>query len=157
MAEAGVTVRPARLEDYQAAESIMEQVHALHVGWCPDVYRPCKVVLPVEEYQQLIDTGRAFVAEADGKPVGILHVNYRHIEGESHVTQNIVFADVVAVDEPYRGQGIGRALLAHMKRLKEEKQLDGMMLQVNSRNQAALQMYERCGFVPWSINLKLKE
>lgn len=157
MAEAGVTVRPARLKDYQAAEDIMEQVHALHVGWRPDVYRPCRVVLPLEEYQQLIDTNRAFVAEVDGKLVGILHVNYRHIEGESSITRDIVFADVVAVDELYRGQGIGRALLAYMKRLKEEKQLDGIMLQVNSRNQAALQMYERCGFVPWSINMELKD
>lgn len=157
MAEAGVKVRPATMEDYPAAASIMTQVHALHVGWRPDVYRPCEVVLSQACYQELVDTGCAFVAEMNGQVVGILHVCYRHVEGESSVTRDIVFADVIAVDEPYRGRGIGRALVEHMKRIKQEKHLDDMMLQVNAWNREALHMYEHCGFVPCSINMELRD
>lgn len=157
MAEAGIRVRPAAMADYPAAETIMEQVHALHVGWRPDVYRPCAPVLSQAWYQELINTDCAFVAEVNGRVAGILHVCYRHVEGESSVTRDLVFADVIAVDEPYRGQGIGRALVEHMRRIRDEKHLDGIMLQVNARNQEAMHMYEHCGFAPCSINMELKD
>lgn len=38
-----------------------------------------------------------------------------------HVTKDIIFIDSMAVEEQYRGKGIGHAFFDFLKKLKEEK------------------------------------
>ena len=49
-----IHIRTAKLEDYNAVETIMKQVHQLHVHWRPDVYRQQETILPLEEFEQAI-------------------------------------------------------------------------------------------------------
>ena len=87
--------------------------------------------------------------------VGILEVVFRHIETPSHVTRDIIFIDSMAVDEAYRGMGIGHLFFDKIKEIKAEKKLDGIELQVNAKNKAAYEMYLKCGFTEKSINMEL--
>lgn len=61
----------------------------------------------------------------------------------------------MAVDESYRGKGIGHQLFDFVKVLVEKKHLDGIELQVNARNTLAKKMYESYGFTEKSINMEL--
>lgn len=150
-----INIRPAVPEDHEAVAAIIAQVQQMHVDWRPDIYRPNDDLLPLEAFAEECAKGLAFVAEGDGQVVGVLEVVFRHIETPAHVTRDIVFVDTMAVDEPFRGRGVGRAFFDYLKKLKEEKQLDGIELQVNAKNTAALRMYEKCGFTFKSINMEL--
>ena len=150
-----IIIRPATPEDHPVAAAIIAQVQQLHVEWRPDIYRPNNDLLPLERFAEACGKGLTFVAEADGQVVGLMELVYRHIETPAHVTRDIVFVDTMAVEESFRGKGIGKAFFAYLKQLKEERQLDGIELQVNAKNTAALAMYEKCGFTFKSINMEL--
>ena len=152
-----IHIRTAKLEDYNAVESIMKQVHQLHVHWRPDVYRQQETILPLEEFEQAIKEQAFFVAEEEGCIVGILRLVYPHVETPVHVTKEIIFIDSMAVEEQYRGKGIGHAFFDFLKKLKEEKGYDAIELQVNAKNQAAYTMYKNYGFKEKSINMELLE
>lgn len=80
---------------------------------------------------------------------------YRHIENPLQVTRNIIFIDSMAVDEKYRGKGIGHAFFDFLKALRNKKGYDGIELQVNAKNEAAYKMYADYGFTNKSINMEL--
>lgn len=149
-------IRYAKPEDYPAVENIMQQVHNLHIAWRPDVYKESNPVLPLEEFLDALDKGMFAVAEADGKVVGVLSYMYRHVEVSGRVTKDTIFIDAMAVDENYRGKGIGHQLFDFVKALVKEKDLDGIELQVNARNTLAKKMYESYGFTEKSINMELQ-
>lgn len=152
-----IQIRTAKLEDYNAVEAIMKQVHKLHVGWRPDVYKQQETILPLDEFKQAIQEQAFFVAEGEGKVVGILGLMYRHVETPVHVTKDIIFIDSMAVDEPYRKKGVGHAFFDFLKELKIEKGYDAIELQVNARNKVAYDMYRSYGFTEKSINMELLE
>ena len=152
-----IEIRPAALDDYEAIETIMEQIQALHTALRPDIYKETKTVLPVDALKAAIAQGSFFVATLDGRVVGVLSVLFRHVESHTQMTRDVLFADTLAVDEAYRKKGIGRALLNFLKKLKEENRLDGVELQVNALNEGALEFYRKCGFVPKSVNMELPQ
>ncbi len=147
-------IRCARLEDYDKVEMIMKEVQKLHVGWRPDIYKEADPVLPESIFTQLVENGTFLVAELHGTVVGILSYLYRHIESDKQVTRNIIFVDDLAVDETYRGNGIGSQLLQFVKDKVQQEHLDGLELQVNARNIQAKRMYEKNGFTEKSINME---
>lgn len=152
-----IHIRPAVSADHAAVAAIMAQVQQLHVDWRPDIYRPNDNLLPLEAFAAECTKGLIYVAECGGQVAGVMEIQFRHIETPAHVTRDVVFVDTMAVDEPFRRKGVGRAFFDYLKKLKQEKQLDGIELQVNAKNTAALQMYEKCGFTFKSINLELLE
>ena len=148
-------LRLAEAQDYSGVETIMEQVHRLHVQWRPDIYQHTEVILPYEAFLRSIREGTFLVAEADGKIVGILDYTLRHTGSDRQVTRDVAFINSMAVHEDYRGLGIGRRFFEVMKEIVREKCLDGLELQVNARNTDAWEMYRHCGFVEKSINMEL--
>ena len=60
--------------------------------------------------------------------------------------RDIIFVDSMAVDEKYRGKGIGHAFFDFLKELNVQKGYDGIELQVNAKNQAAYKFYSNYGF-----------
>ena len=71
------------------------------------------------------------------------------------MTRNIIFVDSMAVDEKYRGKGIGHAFFDFLKNLKNERGYDGIELQVNAKNKTAYKIYSDYGFTNKSINMEL--
>lgn len=152
-----IHIRNARLDEYKRVETIMKQVQQMHIDWRPDIYKYSKTVLPLEVYEQAVNDKTFFVAEYKENIVGILFIVFRHIESPNQMTRNIIFVDSMAVDEKYRGKGIGHAFFNFLKDLRNEKRYDGIELQVNAKNKAAYEMYLKCGFTDKSINMELLE
>lgn len=61
----------------------------------------------------------------------------------------------MAIDEEYRGKGIGHKMFEFLKDMKTEKSMDGIELWVNARNITAYEMYKRYGFTEKSIHMEL--
>ncbi|EET61604.1 acetyltransferase, GNAT family [Marvinbryantia formatexigens DSM 14469] len=150
-----IRIRNAEEEDYTAAESMMRQVHQMHADWRPDIFRYHEPVLPQELFEQAVKEKTFFLAEYEGQTAGILYIRYRHIEDPVLVTRNTIFVDTMAVDEQYRGRGIGHAFFDFLRELKRQKGFDGIELEVNARNTAARRMYEEYGFTVESLNMEL--
>ena len=150
-----IHIRNAQPDEYQTIEIIMKQVQQMHIDWRPDIYKYNETVLSLEIYKQAVNERTFFVAEYDGNVAGILFIIYRHIENPNQVTRNIIFVDSMAVDEKYRGKGIGHAFFDFLKNLKNEKGYDGIELQVNAKNKAAYKIYSDYGFTNKSINMEL--
>lgn len=152
-----IQIRLARKNDYESVNRIMTQVQNMHVEWRPDIYKPNENLIPEDVFEKIIENGTFYVAESEGVVVGILEIVFRHVESPSHVTRNFIFIDSMAIDEKYRGMGIGHQMFDFLKKLKKEKNLDGIELQVNARNSAAYEMYKKYGFTEKSINMELLE
>ena len=149
------SVRLAQPQDYEKIESIMKQVQELHIGWRPDIYKPCDVVMAYDEFVELLKEETLLVAEIAGSVAGVLAFVYRYVGSDKQVKRKVLFIDAMAVDEVYRGHGLGHQLFDEVKRIAKEKQVDGIELQVNARNVQAKAMYESYGFTEKSINMEL--
>ena len=152
-----VIVRLPRLQDYERVSKIMDQVQQLHVEWRPDVYKPASPLITMDMFEAILKDENWYVAEADGVVVGILELMKRHVESPAQVTKDVLFISTMAIDEKYRGKGIGHLFFEKVKRLKQEKGYDTIELQVNAKNRLAYEMYRKYGFTEKSINMELKE
>ena len=151
-----VIVRLPRLQDYERVSQIMDQVQQLHVEWRPDVYKPASPLITMDMFEAILKDGNWYVAEADGVVVGILELMKRHVESPAQVTKDVLFVSTMAVEEAYRGKGIGHQFFEKVKQLKAEKGCDTIELQVNARNKKAYETYRNYGFTEKSINMELK-
>jgi ribosomal protein S18 acetylase RimI-like enzyme len=152
-----VIVRLPRLQDYERVSKIMDQVQQLHVEWRPDVYKPASPLITMDMFEAILKDENWYVAEADGVVVGVLELMKRHVESPAQVMKHVLFISTMAVDEKYRGKGIGHLFFEKVKRLKQEKGYDTIELQVNAKNRLAYEMYRKYGFTEKSINMELKE
>lgn len=150
-----VIIRKAIKSDYESVIKIMSQVQDMHVRWRPDIYKPNENLIPEDVFERLIGNGTFFVAVTNNNVVGVLEIVFRHVESPSHVTRDVIFIDTMAIDENYRGIGIGHQMFDFLKAMKQEMGLDGIELQVNAKNRAAYEMYRKCGFTEKSINMEL--
>ena len=151
-----VKIRSPKQQDYDRFSNIMDQVQLLHVGWRPDVYKPATPLITKEMFEEILKGDNWYVAEADGKVVGVLELIIYHIENPSQVTREILFISSMAVDQEYRGKGIGHQFFEKVKQIKEENGYDSIELQVNAKNKMAYERYKNYGFTEKTINMELK-
>ena len=150
-----ILIRKAAAADYDAVKRLMDEVQRLHEAWRPDIYRTGGDFFPRSYFEEKTAAGELYAAEWDGKVIGVMELSVRHIESPCHVTRNVLFIDSMAVAESQRGKGVGHRFFEEAKRLKAERKLDGIELQVNARNRVAYEMYRACGFTEKSINMEL--
>lgn len=51
--------------------------------------------------------------------LGVLEIAYRHVESPAHVACDFIFVDTIAIDENYRGMGIGHQMFDFIKEIKK--------------------------------------
>ena len=157
MADSAINVRKAVIADHDTVSTIMNQVQEMHIHWRPDIYKPAKELLPIDGFRAALADDLFYVAEIDGKVVGVLGLEFRHIETPAHVTRDVLFIDSMAVDEAYRGRGVGHAFFDMVKKLAKQKNCGGIELQVNARNEQAYEMYTGYGFTEKSVTMELTD
>lgn len=152
-----ILVRLANASDYNDVEAIMKQVQQLHVDWRPDLYKMGEIVFPYEMYLHAVEDGTFLVAEWDEKIVGFLFYQLVHIENDNQISRNVIFIDSMGVDASFRGKGVGHQLFDHVKKIKQERNVDKIELQVNAKNTRAREMYGKYGFKEKAVTLELEE
>lgn len=150
-----IQIRLAKKSDYESVIKIMSQVQDMHVEWRPDIYKHNDNLIPQDVFEKIVENDTFYVVVNQDSVVGVLEIVYRHVESPSHVTRDFIFVDTMAIDENYRGMGIGHKMFDFLKQIKAEKNLDGIELQVNAKNSVAYEMYKKYGFTEKSINMEL--
>lgn len=149
MAQPSITESgPERLNDIKL---LWEQLNRLHESVSPHfkdefsdypfAYR--KAYLAKKAMQGLL---RIFFAEADDRPVGYCVASldtHRHGEIES-----------IFIEEPFRGQGVGDALMQTALGWLDANDAESKSVSVVFGNEAAHPFYARYGFHPRSTKLK---
>lgn len=126
-----IEVRRMTLEDVDAVSAI--ENNTFHSPWSKASIR-----------QEIEDNHLAvyYVAVSKGKVVA--YAGYWEVVDECHITN-------VAVDDHYRGQGIGHKLMQALIEHAIERDYKAMTLEVRVSNAVAIHLYEDHGFTSMGI------
>lgn len=88
-----------------------------------------------------------FVAEKDGELVGICcHINEPLRDSGTSEQLEMQYIEILAVDEKYRGQGIGSLLLNEFERRAKLQGFNTVSLDVMKHNVGAVELYNKKGY-----------
>ncbi len=137
--KSAVTVRPAGLSDLDGMTKLLWQLFSIETDFTPDEEKQRRglelllavpgayIIVAVDaDYVVGMATLQTLVSTAEGGRVGLVE-------------------DVV-VDREYRGNGIGSALLNHLRAWARENSLGRLQLAADCGNGAALEFYRSRGW-----------
>ena len=101
--------------------------------------------------------GVVFVCEQGDKIAGYITIHTKYVsEDINDGPRKFAFISDVFVDEEFRGQGIGKALLNHAEIHARENDVSEMMIGVLASNNQARSLYLAMGFEEFAIKLEKK-
>ena len=152
-----ITIRPATPDDYEGLLQVLRELDEHHLAEHPELFRRPDGPSRAREYiEELIQNPDKFllVAEEAGAVLGfaeglILRAgNFPVLKPRSWV-----HLDNIAVLEARRGCGIGKLLLAEVRRWAAGRGLSRIELKVYRFNEGARAFYDGQGFRELSANL----
>jgi GNAT superfamily N-acetyltransferase len=154
-------IREALSADYPALVPIADEVHALHAGAHPSIFRSVGSgsSLPRAYFDELLagDASTIQVAEVEDIIVGFAIVNiFDAPPFEVLVPRRTVFIDSMVVTKAQRGKGIGRALVDVASAWGRARGATTLELTVWEFNRAAMAFYEGLGLATIHRTMKLE-
>jgi RimJ/RimL family protein N-acetyltransferase len=95
------------------------------------------------------------VAETDdGTLIGS---GYARMDSSRHYLKHThhAYCGFMYIDPAYRGQGVNQLIIDALKSWAKTKTLTELRLDVYTTNEAAIRAYEKAGFTPYLINMRL--
>ncbi len=146
-----IDIRPMTLDDFDALDALLEEIHAYHVAGVPHIFRMPDhgPVLPRQVLADGISSADHLLLLAlDGaRVVGFLWA-YLRVYGDTETTspRRMAFVETLGISEPYRSHGLGRTLMDRAEAWGRERGAAVAGLTVWSFNQSAIGFYERLGY-----------
>lgn len=155
-----INVRVARECDLGRINELRKQVNELHVMGKPEVFKP-GFSRELQDYIYVImedPEKEVIVAEQGGVICGfaVLHCVHRP-ENPYMYERNFLDIDELGVDESYRRQGAGSALISYARHVAEEKGFRRVELNMWEFNREALAFYESMGFVTYRRYMEIND
>jgi ribosomal protein S18 acetylase RimI-like enzyme len=144
-----IALRPATPDDAALLAQLSQDVHRIHVANQPDFFKPIRPDDPelIAFYENQIATVTCIIAEVDGEPVGYMMCQIvNRPENVFSYAQSRLHIDHMSVNEGYRSQGIGKALMDRAYELARQHQVDSLTLSVWAFNTDAQRFYVNNGF-----------
>ena len=152
-------IRRAQSRDIPGMIELLYQVGGVHHEIRPDIFRAGCLKYDEAALEELLkDEGKPiFVADRDGFVAGYCFCQNRAYAGSTALTdRKEVYIDDLCVHESCRGQGIARALYAHVCDYAKQTGCSFVTLNVWSGNDGAQKFYEKMGMTPRSITMETK-
>ena len=153
-----MTIRLAETRDIPGMISLLYQVGGVHHDIRPDIFREKAIKYTEEDLRRLLqDENRpVFVALEEDRVLGYCFCVLEDCRGTTVLTDRIeVYIDDLCVEETCRGQGIAKALYAHVCQWAKELGCAFVTLNVWQGNDNALRFYEKMGLRPRSITMEM--
>jgi ribosomal protein S18 acetylase RimI-like enzyme len=146
-----VAIRQATRQDYDGLCAVIKEIDAYHADAIPHFFqhyegRPAR---SWDWFAGALDSPDSLllVAEDDGAIVGFLWGLVRQsAELPMHVPRRWLVVDMIGVAATHRGQGVGRALMAHAHEWAHGQGIFEAELTVWEFNQRAIAFYEELGY-----------
>lgn len=138
-------IRNCKINDFENINLIMDEVHKLHVDNRPDIYKKTDVVMPKEDFINILSKDKtiSIVAEIDLIIVGLCIISIRdRIDNKALVSRKVAYMDNLCVRKSYRKQGIGKRLFDEGKKRALEFSVNSLELMVWEFNKKAINFYE---------------
>jgi ribosomal protein S18 acetylase RimI-like enzyme len=132
-----VNIRTATSEDVDLLMSLVERLES-ELPAVPFAEHPAEVER--RKVERIVSDGVALIAEENGNVAGYALARY----GDHGPTT--VYVSDLWVDSPARGKGIARELMRRVSETAAEHGSTYVVLDVDSKNVAAIAFYERLGF-----------
>lgn len=144
-----IIIRPLEINDLEAADGLIAEIHALHCAARPDFFR--LVDGPLRDrafWQSLLDDPNVglFLALDDEAPAGLIHLVLRETTLPMLTPRRFVVVDTVIVGSEFRQRGIGRRLMRRAEQWAIEHNADNIELNVFDFNQPAIALYAELGY-----------
>ena len=99
------------------------------------------LIVDPEDYTTFIDNPQKviFFADVDGQPVGQIKM--------VPWWNKFAYLEELTVDTPFRGKGVGHALLTRAIEWAKQRHFPGVTLETQDNNVPACMLYEKSGFV----------
>lgn len=149
-------LEPAVSSDREAINALAMQVHALHVGWRPDIYTMPQELYPQERMEAEIQKSALYVARQNGLVVGYALLETRCVDIPGLMMRKVLLVEELCVAEGCRGKGIGTDMMEEIQALAKESGCTDLQLSVQPENEAALALYRKCGFTVRNLNMQRK-
>lgn len=131
---------PATVEHFEGVSALVPTAEQLYL-----VYPSATFPLDNVQLHKLMNERKQLTVMVDGGQVVAFANLYNVKQNESAFIGNVVVADSL------RGRGIGRALMLHMSALCKKRYNANPHLSVFSFNKAALLLYTKLGYKPYSV------
>lgn len=149
-------LEPAVSSDREAINALAMQVHALHVGWRPDIFTMPEELYSQERMEAAMQSNTLYVDRRTGIVDGYALLEIREAEAPGLVRRKVLVVDELCVSESARGKGIGRSMMEEIHTLAREWGCTDLQLGVQPENEAALALYRKCGFTVRSLQMQRK-
>ncbi len=137
-------LRPALMGDFEELNHIARQVCALHASWGSGMV--VDYPYPMDYFEECLQEDKLYVAELENRIVGYILFYFWTAGGPCAATRKMVSIDDIGVDENSRNQGIGKRMMADLRKLAGERGCAAINLYVDAPNENAIAFYEKCGF-----------
>ena len=146
----------ARPEDRAAVNALAEQVHRLHLGWRPDLFRMPEQMYPEERFREAIEKKELFCAWQDGQIVGYINAHVAAFDISGFVAHREFVMDELCVREDCRSQGIGTQIMREAAALAKAFGCTCLRLGAYAENEDGLAFYRKMGFRLRTVNLEMR-
>jgi GNAT superfamily N-acetyltransferase len=153
-----VTIRTADIDDAKVLAKLNGFVQELHLQHRPDHFKETSVPELEVWFGSLLEqpTTRAWIAEAQGQPVGYVLALCRDLPANPFThARKWLEVDQIAVDPNHRRHGVGRALVSKAIAYAKETGLGRIEATSWSFNHEAHKLFRHLGFVPKIIRFGL--
>lgn len=147
---ADVRVREREADDFEALVDLDLASAEYHASLDPAFYRvPERAAIAEFLQRRLADPDRrVLVAQVDGRVVGMVDVTLLPPPDPGSIVRAVPTVDLgISVIEPWRGRGVGRALMAAAEAYARDRGARRIVLDMSAANLGALRFYERLGYV----------
>ena len=152
-------IRLAIREDIPGMIRLLHQVGQVHYEIRPDIF--CSGALKYDENaleKLLTEKDKPiFAAVENGQMLGYCFCVLKDYRGSTVQAGRLeIYIDDLCVEETCRGQGIAKALYAHVTRYAQELGCAFISLNVWCGNESAMAFYEKMGLTPRHIMMEQK-
>lgn len=142
--------------DWESVHRLSVQIHDLHAAWRPDMFFHCAEPYPKEKFLEDIQERMVYVAKTGNAVAGYVVLCMMHKGGPGTFEKKLLRLDSICVDEPFRGQGIGKAMVTDVRALAKAFGCSEVLLGVHPENDKAIRFYQKCGFTIRTINMQMQ-
>ena len=153
-----MTIRLAESRDIPGLINLLHQVGGVHHDIRPDLFRENAIKYTPAQLEELLrDRDCPIFIYEDGGLAGYCFCQIRRYAGSTVMTDRAeLYIDDLCVDETKRGQGIAKALYAHVCAYAKDIGCGYVTLNVWCGNEGAMKFYEKAGMSKRSITMEAK-
>lgn len=150
-------IRLAKNKDFKDILKIFKEVQNLHAENEPDIF---KFTDPIDQvsFKEMLKNQeiKIFVSEDNKKINGFLIGKIIKIESNLTLPRKLFAIENLAVLKTEHKKNIGKSLINVAKSFADKEQCDGVILNVWTFNENAINFYKHLGFEAKSIKMELK-